>query len=242
MERGREARCRMVFASARHNQHPNGAFGVRYPSLLLIRFSVAANNTQVAATGPTLYTDLRPSRHALEEPMEYLRAWDSMSHENKRRRRALYQPGATPQGRIGIYKKGLKARPILDYGAGLQPFYSEGGCFLSLARFLGRCPRLVWNGPSAQGFRPPSPCLDVSRIMRICLAAQDACKVQDWSPHSKRGSRLPSLYFDVRSSTENAFPSAPGFCKTQLRTGFDHLPMARRSNSARIASSSLRNT
>jgi len=38
----------MVFAPNRHNQRPKGAL-VRRPGLLLIRISIAANNTQVTA-------------------------------------------------------------------------------------------------------------------------------------------------------------------------------------------------
>ena len=62
-----------------------------------------------------------------------------------------YQPGATPQVDGSKASLGLKARHIrslmcltgLKNGTGLQPSKALDG------RDLGRCPRLVWNGPLA---------------------------------------------------------------------------------------------
>ncbi len=41
--------------------------------------------------------------------------------------------------------EGLKARPMIVCGAGLQPFWNDNWYI----PFLGRCPRLVWNAPLA---------------------------------------------------------------------------------------------
>jgi len=46
--------------------------------------------------------------------------------KGKRQRRVLYQPGATPRETKCSSTKGLKARPILHYGAGFQPFRPQG--------------------------------------------------------------------------------------------------------------------
>ena len=72
----------------------------------------------------------------------------------------LYQPGATPQDEEVAIRKGLKARFILAYGAGFQPSLTWGS-----PRILGRCPRLVWAGPSALGdtnLRPAMWGMDLS--------------------------------------------------------------------------------
>jgi hypothetical protein len=58
----------------------------------------------------------------------------------------LYQPGATPQDEEVPIRKGLKARFILAYGAGLQPLLTCGS-----PKSWGVAPGWVWVGPSALG-------------------------------------------------------------------------------------------
>jgi hypothetical protein len=78
------------------------------------------------------------AQHARFKPASF----QAVSFQHKGRRPDLYQPGAARQVKEDVMIQGLKARAT-QYRAGFQPLIPCS------RKSLGRCPRLVWDAPSA---------------------------------------------------------------------------------------------